>query len=837
MKLKEIFNKGNLPVFKKSLFREGLRQLRAAGIAYAVIVAISTLMAILHDLNIGDYARTYHLDRLRYYLDDIPFGIFAIASIFTVFAVFYITNFMRSAKARDFYCSTPHSHGTLWLNFSAAALAWTAAGVLAFLLMSCVLLMPFDPKAFGALLFIACNIFAAAFMVFGMAMLAVTLTGRLVSALITFAGLSVLSTCMKCAYDEGRNAILAKFNLVTKTSDLVLYDPVHFLFRRTFFNGFSYYNQYLTSDAFHLFCSWQTIGYGLLMGAVMLTVAAVFGTLRTGDAAGKPFVNEAAHVISLTTATLPVGFVITYSFFRVSEEWLHAPSFSLAPLFYDDEWLVVILFILLIVGSFWAVELLLTFDIKHAHRAFRLLPVPVAMTMTALLFGFFGMKADFNTVPTADEVESFTLVRNEVLPDELAYFRMTETFGRTITNKAEFTDKEIIAYVTGKIKELSDQYGHDMQKAYDALPIWENEETGIFNGHQDGKGNDMITLRLNLKNGRHLTRTVSFDKAHVNALASAMLGDSDFIKKFLTLPSADKINLDIDEHGGMTGEEAVAIYKSFAEEYNALSDAEKLEYIKSSVLNIYYNRYNDYYDGDDFADDGEETPAVKEVSSTDINLISKSKKVGDFGIVETYYNELRDSENISLSLSGYPEDSLYDEEQFFMQSFYLDNKRFPKTIALTVKTCNSKFSDIRDMITKVKSGDDFRFCDIDANYYSDKNQLTVLYRYISGNGSENANLSVKGENVGRYSEDEKVIFKDFEVDSNEMIERLFNDTAVTETIDFTKPFCKFTWNNYDSYKNGLPAFTTFYAQTENPIDYLHLLDSDKAQAEAKDNKK
>ena len=70
-----------------------------------------------------------------------------------------------------------------------------------------------------------------------------------------------------------------------------------------------------------------------------------------------------------------------------------------------------------------------------------------------------------------------------------------------------------------------------------------------------------------------------------------------------------------------------------------------------------------------------------------------------------------------------------------------------------------------------------------------------------------------------------------------MIERLFNDTAVTETIDFTKPFCKFTWNNYDSYKNGLPAFTTFYAQTENPIDYLHLLDSDKAQAEAKDNKK
>ena len=851
MKLFKSFNKASLPRFKKSLFCEGLRQLKIGGIAYVVITTIATLLSTGQNVTFGDYIVTHNMGRLRYYLDDIPFGIFAIASAFAVLAVFYISNFMRSAKARDFYCATPHSHGMLWLNFAASALAWTAAGVLAYFLVTAVLLMPLDPKVFGALFFIACNIFAAAFMVFGMAVLAVTLTGRLIPALLTLAGLSALSTCMKYAYAEGRHAIYSKFSLVTETSDLELYDPVYFIFRRMFFGGFSYTGDYFSSDAFSLFNSWRTIGYGLLMGFVMLAVAAVFGTIRTGDAVGKPFVNEAAHVISLTSATLPVGFVITYCFFRVTEEWLHDPYFSLAPLFTDDDWLVVILLVLFIVGAFWGAELLLTFDIKHAHRAFKYFPVPVVATMAALLVGFFGMKAEFNTVPTADEVESFTLVRNDVLPDELAFFRMSETFGRAVTNETEFTDKETIAYVTGKMKQLSDEYGHDTQKAYDAHAIWENEKTGIINIHEDGKGNNLITIRLNLKNGKHLYRTVAFDQKHITGLESAMLNDSDFMKKFLALPAADIINLDITDHMGMTRGEAVAIYKSFVKEYNALSDAEKLDYIKTSVMNHYVNdaydeeAYDDEYD-DEYDDnkttvvhevDDETTVAYETVSRTDIHLVSKSKKTGDFGIVETYYNEQRYDGSISIAVSGYPENRLYDEEQFFIQDFELDNKRFPKTIALTVKTCNSKFSGIRDRIKKVQSGDDYRFCDIDADYYSNGNSLTVLYRYISGKNSENAELSVKGEYYGSYSDDEDVIYKDFEVDSNEMIERLFNDTAATETVDFTKPFCKFTWNNYDSYKNGLPGNMTFYAQTENPVDYLHLLADEQPQTETKGKKK
>ena len=57
------------------------------------------------------------------------------------------------------------------------------------------------------------------------------------------------------------------------------------------------------------------------------------------------------------------------------------------------------------------------------------------------------------------------------------------------------------------------------------------------------------------------------------------------------------------------------------------------------------------------------------------------------------------------------------------------------------------------------------------------------------------------------------------------------DAAATETIDFSKPYCKFTWNNPDSRQSDLPRRMTFYAQTENPVDYLNLLGEGEAKAD------
>ena len=360
---------------------------------------------------------------------------------------------------------------------------------------------------------------------------------------------------------------------------------------------------------------------------------------------------------------------------------------------------------------------------------------------------------------------------------------------------------------------MSDKNGHDLQKAYNEPSVWESENSSYYkyDKYSDGNGNSFITLRLNLKNGKQLYRTVAFDQKHIKCLASAILSDSDFMKKFLTMPAADKINVGFDGIEGMTGDEAVAVYKSFTEEYNSLSDAEKLDFIKSCVMRDSFS-----YNAEEETTDEDEIPAPETVSPTELNLISKSKKPGDYAILESYFNEKSTEDGVDLRIAGYPEGELYNVEHYFNQSLLIDSKRFPKTIALIVRTCNAKFKNIPDRVKASVMDEVYRFYDFDANYYSNGNSLTVLYVYLNGNGETNADLNVPGRRTGSYDEDEKVLYKDIEVDSNEMIERLFKDTAATETIDFTKPYCKFTWNNSESRRSDLPRHLTFYAQTDFP---------------------
>ncbi len=814
MKLKGILNKGSLPGFQKSLFREGFRQLRAAGIVYTVISALVSLRFILPHIDPSPESGYSHVVQLMYplshYLEDLPLLIFVIASIFAVFASFYVTTFMRSAKARDFYCSTPHSHGTLWLNFASSALAWTAAGVLVYFLISCVLLMPFDPRVFGMLFFIACNVLAAVWMVFGMTMLAISLTGRLITAIASLAGISMLSFFIKVAFSIGYGHILSKFGLVAADTDLSGYDPVYYVLKHLLWRNVNY--QSYSESRFDLVASWSTLGYCALVGAVMLAAAAIFSTVRTGDDVGRPFVNEAAHVISLTAVSLPLAVVFTVAVFETALN----QQFGMAH-FNGRRISFVILGIVFLAGCFWAAELLLTFDIRRSHIAFRWLPAPFVIAVASLLIGYYGYIGEFNTVPAADEVESFTLVRNEVLPDSLTVFRMEDTFGRWITNEAEFTDGETIRYVTGKMKALSDAYGHDMKKANEAPAIWENEETGVFgSAYQDGKGNPMITLRLNLKNGKHLLRTVAFDEEHVKALESAIKNNKEFMNKFLTLPSAEDVIFCMECAKGLSDDEAVAIYGSFVKEYNALSDSEKLDYINGTLTQ--YSGTESYYDG----------------SQTDLNLISKSKKTGDYAIAESYLNELPSeySDEVEINVMGYPEGHLYDGKMHFDQWFTLSGKTFPETVSLIVRTCNAKFDKLPETIEQYSK--EYGFFDIDARYFSSGTQLDVTYRYLNGSGdSVLYALNSAGHHTG---DDERYTVLDIEVDSNEMVRRLFKDTAATQTVDLSKPYCRFVWNNFGRCKE-LPDRMTFYAQTDNPVEYLRLLPSSEAQEDSKTDAK
>ena len=811
MKLNEILNKGSLPKFRKSLYFEGLRQLRIGGIVLAVLVALGSAREYLGNISFNSesgYPLHYCLtQRLTGIFSDTAWLAFILCSIFAVISAFALTTFTRSPKARDFYYATPHSGGTLWLNFAAACLTWIAAGAGSFLLVSCLFLMPFDAKLFGISLFIALNVLVAVFMVFGMAMLAISLTGRLINAMVNLLGLSLVSTCVKIAFSQGYNTVYSSFHLVMPSSELYEYDPVYHIYKRLFFGyGGGGLNEF--NPEFGIFASWSTIGYCLLWGCVMLGAAAVFMTLRSGDSVGRPFANKAAHVISLTAAYLPVGVLTAIILHQAVMHLWHNR------LYIESSVIVNALIILSIIfGCCWGLELLLTFDVKHAHRAFKLLPIPLVIPVIIMSVGFLGSKAEFNTAPEANEVESFTLVRNDSLPDELVMFRLEDTLGRWVTNEAEIKDKAIIEYATAQLKDLSDTYGHDLNKAYEGYNALLDFYDSPVRDHKR-----LIAMKLNLKNGRSITRMIGFDEAHITALKNAFLNDSEFMKNYLSLPAADQVNAVVNEAYGLTREETKAVYKTFLTEYDALSDAEKLAFMREAMELSSRMNAEEAVDG--------EAVQPETVTPTDISLISQSKEVGQYGITMSYLTENNENYDPSLmiSINGYPTGHLYEYAKRYDYSLYISSKSFPKTIALIVRSCNSRFADAQKQFKASAESEknmDYRMLDLAVTYITKGKTLDVEYVLLIGTKPEEDILNYKGKKkeqldyYDKYDSDDEPdpIIREIEVDSDAMVKRLFEDIQSTETIDFTKPYADIGW--YKKVDGDFKQFT-FFAQTDFP---------------------
>ncbi len=799
MKVNEIWNKGSLPKFKKPLYLEGLRQLRIGGIVLAALVALGSAREYLGNISFhseSGYPLRYSLiQELPQVFSDTAWLVFFLCSIFAVIAAFVLTPFTRSAKARDFYYGTPHSGGTLWLNFAAACLTWIAAGAGSFLLVSCLFLMPFDAKIFGICLFIAFNVLAGVFMVFGMAMLAVSLTGRLINALVNLLALSALSTCVKIAFSAGYNVVYSGFRLVVPSSELYEYDPVFHIYERVFFDyGGSSLIEF--NAEFGIFASWSTVGYCLLWGCVMLAAAAFFMTIRTGDSVGKPFVNGAAHAISLTVDYFPVSVVVAMILREVTLS-LHWNGIVI-----DGQSIINgVLYLLIIFGCCWGLELLLTFDWKHSHRSFRLLPIPIVLALAIMTVGFLEINAEFNTTPAADEVESFTLTRNDSLPDELVMFRLRDTLGRWVTDEAEIRDSAIIEYATAQLKELSDEYGHDFDKAYNGrYSLLEYDDA------PKRKEERLIAIRLNLRNGKSITRLIGFDDEHITAMRNAFLSDGEFMKKFLTLPDVGQVNAVVDEAYGLTREKMTEIYNCYLKEYNALSDEEKLKVIKASMY-VSFNNANE--------NDNEDMEIAEHVTESDLALFGQSNEPSHYGINSLsllLVTNKPDTNFCGIAITGYPEGHLYEYEKWYDQKLWIDSRNFPETTKLVVKYCNAKFSQaqkcFKSSAMRREDGDFSGGEGLSVSYFSKNKMLHVNYILINGEYEPELEWATE------YLEDETASKKVIKVDSDAMVKQLFEDIQSTETIDVNKPYACVRWYNAD--KNGLPEIMTFFAQTDFP---------------------
>lgn len=798
--------------FKPSIFKEGMRQIKIGGIVYTIICTLFTLFQMLDSFSsLTNSTRYTHLVsqvNAEQAFEEILLFTVLLAVIFMAAASLMLMSFLRSGKARDFYCSTPNSICTLWMSFATAVFAWTAIGIGASAVVELPFMLILDAKMIGLWFTMLIGLLAVAFFFCGIIMLALTLTGKIIPAIVTGCGIAFLPAMLWFVINSSFNGFFAYFNFIPRSETAAQLD---FITNILNVNS-NYYNRAYAIEAL---CSVSTISFHLVIGAVYIAVAAIFATVRTGDAAGRPFVNKAAHFISLMIVTFDgVGVIVC-----VAMEELHDVFVSFENFMNPGTLTLIVFCVIAAVIMYWVCELLITFDIKKSYIAFKFIPIPVVVALAITCGGYLYHRAQICYAPSADEVDSFTLVRNERLDDNLAVFRMNNTLGRAITNETQFKDDEIINYVVGEINTFVNTFNKKFSDAFEAYDAY------------SGRDNDLINIRLNLKNGKTVTRTIKCDSAFSKKIADAIKRDSDFMSKFLTLPDKEFTNIGLSQIDGLDDDDITKIYESFKNEYNAMSESQRFAYVKYELAgalednSMYYSESeNSVYNYDNTEQYDTATPPVSE---SDIRLIHIAKTVGDYNMQSNCIRECNTADeaiSMSIILAGYKDSKFYNQDMSFEQSYSIKPSVFPETTKLIITLCNNRIDEFKEIPNKINKK--HSWLNITASYFNGKDIIEIGYDYADETDikyQEKANhfydydtdsyYAIYHENY--YEENTKVI----EVsDSAMFVNKLFEDASGTDKIDLSKPFAVIHVGYYS--KENITR--TFFIQTESPLDLLNI---------------
>lgn len=858
MNLKETFQsrwKNGLPRRNKKLFLEGLRQLRLPGILYAVACLVVTVWRIRFrdyyyddgydwwslfssfgfDSTIGEETHGFYVDGVNEYLDNL----LALGVIFAIVSCFLVTGWLRSHKARDFYCAAPYSLGTLWANFGAAALTWTAAGMLPGLLYAGWELIAGDVRNLGVTLMTLISTLAVALLAHGVTMLAISVTGRLVNALLVAAGMFLIPGTLVKIIEMPYTHVINGSDFyvgVSKGAD----SPLTYLLRGVLFNDDWGY----TSSAGFTYRSPLTLFCCLAVGALLTAAAALIVSARTGEEAGAAFTGKRTHVFGLLCVTVPCT---CHAVSLVMRTCMHPDLYggevavSSVVTFSEARWAVstFVTALLIIVAAMWLAELVFTLNIKRAHHAFRLLPVPVAVACFAMCGAVLCADAAVRRAPSADEVASFSVSISRDTPERLEGFLNSGLFD-SVDDDTELYDEELIAFFTDQIRETV-KSGYFTKRYRDPeFGSGENDYAEYENGYFP-KGSIFVTLHL--KKGGSMTRTLLLDRTHLAALEKVLTDNAELVKSCTALPALRDTQMSVSVYG-YSESDLREIYRSLSEEYNALTDSEKLALLKR----ISYNNYSSYYERENHLTDDEffgktvKTEPDYDDETTGFTTYyypeALSSSAGDY---VTYRDFGYVADHLEVTFSGYkPGEPHTWEGTGYNVTLPLEEKEFARTYALARQLRRDRLD-----ATLAKAQSSYIYA-VSMEYHSP--DLTTVnengvYSYATLNHSyimltaENAAdvqalLRKKAEELARDAEedeyDDNDVYVSYKEDANESVRRLLDAVRNTDEVNYDGSWCGVVIIGYadkESMQNGKPSvYGEFYANVPDMLKAVRAAD-------------
>ncbi len=515
-------------LFSIGLYREGLRQTRPVGIAFIGLSILLSLTDLINNISFNRFeislggSESYVLDTSIMVPTVLAYCVMAPLLCLSLF------HFLNSRSASDYWHSIPQSRSTLFFSFASAIFTWSISGVLIstlFTVASGILIpgavVPWGNLATALLYAIPCTI-----LVMGAVLLAMTVTGNLLSQIVTSLLIIFLPRSLMLLFC----ATVTDLAPTIPSADRVL---------GIFSNGALNMVFSTISDTFFgvgtdISIGWSVL-YTVVLGLIYLAAALCLFCRRRSEAASAPATNKFVQ----GAIRVMVAFVICLiPCYEITHRMLHHSPF-------DETYLIIYGFALIVYVLY---EVLSTRSIKSIANSYKELAIGlvalVALNVLFILGPVAVARQHLQYSPSADEVQSISLTAD----------KYTNTYNRLLVDSIEITDGSCISKACELISDNNSRFLNG------------GNANDVYNSHSE-----LITFTH--KNGKSRTVRVFFDPDKRGNLIEAMHKSPEFAQAATAMPdfdTIDSIGCDLSNPDDMN-----KLAKMLFDELSAMSVAER----------------------------------------------------------------------------------------------------------------------------------------------------------------------------------------------------------------------------------------------------------------------
>lgn len=534
--------------FSKSLYLQGIRKIRTAGIAMAIIIlAINALVPFICILE-----SQFDFPGMNRTVQTVNASSFAPAGacvvLFAPILTYLMFSFLNERKSSDFYHALPQKRVCVFISFMAAVLTWILATLVASALLNGILwaFARYYSTTFLAAFVSTLTYFITALVLVGFMALAMTVTGTAIANVLVFLLFTLFVRAFGLFFLYGLEEIAPMFNATH--SWLSIFDITFFLPLRVFL---FFADDFVTAG---MLCYWA------IVGILLLIASCIAYHFRKSESATKSAPNRLMQHIYRIGVTFP--FMMLMMFMILIDGSVESYHF------------IFFVFAILVWITY---EVLTTRKIKNVIKSLPLLLIPVLLSVCYVGSVYLAREVIYHTTPDRDDIVSVRLDSH---------------------NGEHFNQWSSVVIYTHSVDDetILDTLPIAFEQTKETLHMTNRECREIGYIHHD-------TVTLTLKSGRKVTYNLisRFDYPEL------LTNSDDLYELCSQLPPEEYIE-DIHVESAFSSMNGKTVWDAFLEDYNHMTEQERSSYlnwnengsfsgsylwVRGSYRNMYFNvQYN-----------------------------------------------------------------------------------------------------------------------------------------------------------------------------------------------------------------------------------------------------